>query len=64
MPGDARVAHDVIVSAVPAMSRGEIGAVTTAGTFYSFLVTDFRGLWELGLLTGTYGGPDWHSRGI
>ncbi len=30
-----------------------LGAVTTAATFYSFLVTDFRGLWELGLLTGT-----------
>jgi predicted RND superfamily exporter protein len=27
--------------------------VTTAATFYSFLVTDFAGLWELGLLTGT-----------
>ena len=30
-----------------------LGAVTTAATFYAFLVTDFRGLWELGLLTGT-----------
>ncbi len=30
-----------------------LGAVTTAATFYSFLVTDFAGLWELGLLTGT-----------
>jgi predicted RND superfamily exporter protein len=30
-----------------------LGAVTTAATFYSFLVTDFAGLWELGLLTGS-----------
>lgn len=30
-----------------------LGAVTTAATFYAFLVTEFRGLWELGLLTGT-----------
>jgi len=30
-----------------------LGAVTTAATFYAFLVTDFRGLSELGLLTGT-----------
>jgi predicted RND superfamily exporter protein len=30
-----------------------LGAVTTAATFYAFLITDFAGLWELGLLTGT-----------
>jgi hypothetical protein len=30
-----------------------LGAVTTAATFYSFLITDFVGLRELGLLTGT-----------
>ena len=30
-----------------------LGAVTTAATFYAFLVTEFKGLWELGLLTGT-----------
>jgi predicted exporter len=30
-----------------------LGAVTTAATFYAFLVTDFKGLSELGLLTGT-----------
>lgn len=44
--------------AVDAMGRHTgvgvlLGAVTTAATFYSFLVTDFKGLWELGLLTGT-----------
>jgi predicted exporter len=46
------------VAAVDAMGRHTgvgvmLGAVTTAATFYSFLVTDFAGLWELGLLTGT-----------
>ncbi|MCP4895589.1 MAG: MMPL family transporter [bacterium] len=30
-----------------------LGAVTTGATFYSFVVTDFRGLSELGVLTGT-----------
>lgn len=29
------------------------GAITTAATFYAFLVTDFVGLREMGLLTGT-----------
>jgi predicted RND superfamily exporter protein len=46
------------VEAVDAMGRHTgvgvaLGAVTTAATFYAFLVTDFRGLSELGLLTGT-----------
>ena len=44
--------------AVDAMGRHTgvgvlLGAVTTAATFYAFLMTDFAGLWELGLLTGT-----------
>jgi len=30
-----------------------LGGVTTAATFYAFLVTDFAGLFELGLITGT-----------
>lgn len=30
-----------------------LGAVTTGATFYAFLISDFRGLSELGLLTGT-----------
>jgi len=46
------------VESIDAMGRHTgvgvlLGAVTTAATFYSFLVTDFAGLWELGLLTGT-----------
>lgn len=30
-----------------------IGAITSAATFYSFLVTDFTGLRQMGILTGT-----------
>src|SRR6266849_5686286 len=30
-----------------------IAAITTAATFYAFLVTDFRGMTQLGFLTGT-----------
>ena len=30
-----------------------VAAVTTAATFYAFLATDFRGMYELGFLTGT-----------
>ncbi|MGD2114386.1 MAG: MMPL family transporter [Acidobacteriota bacterium] len=30
-----------------------VGAVTTAATFFAFLVTDFTGLRQMGLLTGT-----------
>lgn len=30
-----------------------IGALTTAATFYAFLATDFRGMTELGFLTGS-----------
>jgi len=29
-----------------------VGALTTAATFYAFLATDFRGMTELGMLTG------------
>ncbi|MDA8018287.1 MAG: MMPL family transporter [Thermoanaerobaculia bacterium] len=29
-----------------------LGAVTTAATFYAFLISDFKGLWRLGWLTG------------
>ena len=30
-----------------------VGALTTAATFYSFLITEFRGMTELGFLTGS-----------
>jgi len=53
--GIAGASHD---EAIDAMGRHTgvgvlLGAVTTAATFYAFLITDFRGLSELGLLTGT-----------
>jgi len=46
------------IAAIDAMGRHTgvgvlLGAVTTAATFFAFLATDFRGLTELGLLTGT-----------
>ena len=45
-------------AALVAMSRSSgravwTGAITTAATFYAFLVTDFVGLRQMGLLTGT-----------
>lgn len=37
-----------------ATARGVVvGAITTAATFYAFLVTDFTGLWQMGLIVGT-----------
>jgi len=44
-------------AAIDAMGRHTgvgvlLGAVTTAATFFAFMATDFRGLTELGLLTG------------
>jgi predicted RND superfamily exporter protein len=55
---EERQAGETHEDAVDAMGRHTgvgvlLGAVTTAATFYSFLATDFAGLWELGLLTGT-----------
>jgi len=55
---EERMAGADHLDAVDAMGRHTgvgvmLGAVTTAATFYAFLVTKFRGLWELGLLTGT-----------
>jgi len=51
----AGVGHD---EAIDTMGRHTgvgvmLGAVTTAATFFAFTATDFRGLTELGLLTGT-----------
>jgi uncharacterized protein len=37
-----------------ATARGVVvGAVTTAATFYAFLITDFTGLYQMGLIVGT-----------
>lgn len=43
-----RVKHDVIVSAVPATTRGEIGAVTSAGRLLRLAVVDLPQLPETG----------------
>lgn len=40
------------ITAVRAGRAVVVGAVTTAATFGVFLVTRFRGLWEMGLVTG------------
>ncbi len=47
--------HDAAVDALGANTGVGVllGAVTTAATFYAFLITDFEGLSQLGLLTGT-----------
>ncbi|MCM2315872.1 MAG: MMPL family transporter, partial [Thermoanaerobaculia bacterium] len=47
-----------VFDAVKAMMRHGlpgvvVGALTTAATFYAFLATDFRGMTELGFLTGS-----------
>lgn len=53
-----RQAGASMVEALSAMggatARGVVvGAITTAATFYAFLVTDFTGLWQMGLIVGT-----------
>ena len=30
-----------------------LGALTTSATFYAFLITDFTGLYQMGLIVGT-----------
>lgn len=49
------VAHEAAVEAFGRTTGVGVmlGAVTTAATFYAFLITDFRGLKELGMITGT-----------
>jgi DNA gyrase subunit A len=44
VPGEARSTHDVILSAVPATSRADIGAVTSAGRMLRMGVIDLPGL--------------------
>jgi hypothetical protein len=46
--------HTAFERLAGAPARGVVGgAVTTAATFYAFLVTDFRGLFQMGLIVGT-----------
>jgi hypothetical protein len=45
-----RIVHRASRSSLPGVT---IAALTTAATFYAFLATDFRGMSQLGFLTGT-----------
>jgi hypothetical protein len=49
----ATMPHGLIVAIRTSMPGIFIAAVTTAATFYAFLATDFRGMTDLGFLTGT-----------
>lgn len=49
----ATMAHGIIVAIRTSMPGIVIAAITTAATFYAFLATDFRGMTQLGFLTGT-----------
>ncbi len=45
---------DALRSMGGATARGVVlGAITTAATFYAFLITDFTGLYQMGLIIGT-----------
>jgi predicted RND superfamily exporter protein len=47
------VAHSIRTIMRHTMPGVFIAAITTAGTFFAFLATDFRGMTQLGFLTGT-----------
>lgn len=49
----ATMPHGLIVAIRTTMPGIFIAAITTAATFYAFLATDFRGMTQLGFLTGT-----------
>ncbi|MDQ3281443.1 MAG: MMPL family transporter [Acidobacteriota bacterium] len=49
----ATMAEGVITAIRATLPGVTVAAVTTAATFYAFLATDFRGMTQLGFLTGT-----------
>jgi len=49
----ATMAHGIIVAIRSTMPGIFVAALTTAATFYAFLSTDFRGMTQMGFLTGT-----------
>ncbi|HSP17076.1 MAG TPA: MMPL family transporter [Thermoanaerobaculia bacterium] len=49
----ATMAHGLIVAIRTTMPGIFVAALTTSATFYAFLATDFRGMTQLGFLTGT-----------
>ncbi|MGZ7078025.1 MAG: MMPL family transporter [Thermoanaerobaculia bacterium] len=49
----ATMPHGLITAIRTSMAGIFIAAITTSATFYAFLATDFRGMTQLGFLTGT-----------
>lgn len=49
----ATMPHGIVVAIRSSIPGITIAALTTAATFYAFLATDFRGMTQLGFLTGT-----------
>ncbi len=49
----ATMPHGLIIAIRQSLPGIIIAAITTAATFYAFLATDFRGMTQLGFLTGT-----------
>ena len=49
----ATMSHGLITTIRSTVPGVFIAAITTAGTFFAFLATDFRGMTQLGFLTGT-----------
>jgi len=49
----ATMPHGLVVAIRTSMPGIFIAAITTSATFYAFLATDFRGMTQLGFLTGT-----------
>ena len=49
----ATMAHGMIMAIRKTLPGVAVAAITTSATFYAFLATDFRGMSQLGMLTGT-----------
>jgi predicted RND superfamily exporter protein len=49
----ATMAHGIITAIRKTLPGVIVAALTTSATFYAFLATDFRGMSQLGMLTGT-----------
>ncbi len=49
----ATMSHGLVIAMRSSLPGIAVAALTTAATFYAFLATDFRGMTQLGFLTGT-----------
>ena len=49
----ATMSHGLVIALRSSLPGIAVAALTTAATFYAFLATDFRGMTQLGFLTGT-----------